>query len=133
MSTEEKKARLSRLLQDFQARHEMTARALARRIKVNPTSMSNYLDGTSYPTPETREKIAKAIGMTSSELESYLNDVPLQPLGTLEETLQDIRAMSDRDFHEVLSVVLERVRDDLRQSPESGRLATEPVSDAETR
>lgn len=116
MSTELKKVRLAQVLRAFQAEQGLSARELARRIKLNPTSLGNYLDGTSYPTPESREKIAKALRLTPTELERYLDDVPLQPIASLDQTLQDIRAMNPDDFQAVVEVVFARIQDDLRRA-----------------
>ncbi|HEY9697062.1 MAG TPA: helix-turn-helix transcriptional regulator [Trichocoleus sp.] len=114
MSTQEKKGRLSDLLREFRARHGLSSRALARRIGLNPTSLSAYLDGISYPSPDTREKIAKAIGMTPNELESYLDSVPIKPLQGVEQIKQDIKALNRAEFLEVAESVLERLLSDAK-------------------
>lgn len=114
LSTQEKKGRLSDLLREFRARHGLSSRALARRIGLNPTSLSAYLDGISYPSPDTREKIAKAIGMTPNELESYLDSVPIKPLQGVEQIKQDIKALNRAEFLEVAESVLERLLSDAK-------------------
>lgn len=114
MSLELQRARLSDLLRGYRTNNELSQRALARRLGINPTSLMAYLDATAYPLPDTRERIAKALGMTPGELEAYLNDVPMQPLNSLEQVKQDVRAMNPEDFLEIVEVVFRRLLEDSR-------------------
>ena len=114
MSIDQKKGRLASLLRDYRVRSNLTGRALAKHIGLNPTSLFSYIDEISYPTPETRAKIARAIGMTPPELEAHLDDIPVQPLQPAEQIKQDIRALNQEDFLEVIQVVFDRLLHEMR-------------------
>lgn len=109
VSFELQKQRLSELLREYRAQHNLTGRALAKRLGLNPTSLLNYVDQTAYPSTTTREKIAQVVGMTPLELEAYLNNFQVKPLRPVEQIKQDIRALGRDDFLEIAPVVLHRL------------------------
>jgi transcriptional regulator with XRE-family HTH domain len=122
MSSAEQKQKLADLLRDFRLKQNLSQRKLAARIGINPTSLTSYADGTSYPTPETRAKIAAAIGKTTPELEAYLNDVPVKPLAAMDQIKQDIRALSRAEFYEVAEVVAARMLEEMKKSVGCGSI-----------
>lgn len=111
-----KNDRLAALLQEFREKNNLTGRKLAAKLGISQTSILGYLDGSVYPGVEIRSQIATAIGMTLAELDAYLEDMPLEPINPLSQTLQDIRAMSREDFLAVVEVVFERIEDDLKRN-----------------
>ncbi|MBE9178644.1 helix-turn-helix transcriptional regulator [Oculatella sp. LEGE 06141] len=92
--------------------NNLSGRQLARRLGVSQPSALAYLDAVTYPSQETRESIAPVLNMTPVELESYLDDIPVQPQKLLDEVLQEIRAMGRDDFSEVARVVFDRLLDE---------------------
>lgn len=114
MSIDRQKERLAELLREYRQSHNLTGRALARHIKLNPASLASYMDQTSYPTPETRSKIARAINMTPAELEADLNRFAIEPLLGVEQIIQDVRALNRQDFLAVAAVVFERLLSDAK-------------------
>lgn len=121
MSLEPQKSKLAALLRDYRDQHNLTGRALAKKLGLNPTSLMNYLDEVGYPGPETREKIARGLGLTPPELESYLNNFDLKPLQPLEQIKQDIRSLSPSEFLEVARTVFDRLERDLHARTEPVR------------
>jgi transcriptional regulator with XRE-family HTH domain len=122
MSSAEQKQKLADLLRDFRLKQNLSQRKLAARIGINPTSLTSYADGTSSPTPETRAKIAAAIGKTTPELEAYLNDVRVKPLAAMDQIKQDIRALSRAEFYEVAEVVAARMLEEMKKSVGCGSI-----------
>lgn len=112
MSLEPQKEKLAALLKDYRDRHNLSGRAFAKKLGLNPTSLMSYLEEMTYPSAETRQRIARGIGMTPQELEAYLNDIPIKPINLLEQTIQDIRAMRREEFLVVAEVVFRRLLDE---------------------
>ncbi len=108
METGQKRERLASLLIDFAEKEGLSGHQLSRRIGVSQPSTRAYLDGVTYPSEETRRKIAKAMGLTFEEFQSKIDDTVVQRERTTEEVCREIRIMSDEDFVEVAGVVFER-------------------------
>lgn len=111
---QERKERLRKLLLDFMESNNLSGRQLARHLKISPTSVTGYLDGTTYPSAESRKAIAVALGRTPAELDAYLEDVPLIPENSADALIQDIRALNWEDFLRVVQAVWERLMDEVR-------------------
>lgn len=109
-----KKDRLSELLHAYKRQNNLSGRQLAKRLGVSQTSAQSYLDGTVFPGIEIRAQIARAVNMTPVEMEAYLDDVPVQPIQSVEQVKQEIRAMSQADFQEIVAAVFERIQNDLK-------------------
>lgn len=113
---EQQKEELANLLREFKIVHNLSGRELARRIGMNPATVASWIDKTSYPTPESRHKIARALKMTPVELESRLVNIAVQSSAPLEQVKQEIRAMNRRDFQDVVATVFDRIQHDLARS-----------------
>jgi len=114
LANQEKKERLAALLNAYLAAENISSRELARRLKLNPTSISSYLQAVSLPSEKTRETIARLLKMTPRELEAELNAVALQPEREVEQLKRDIRLLEHREFLEVAEVVIERLLSEMR-------------------
>lgn len=108
MEIEERREKLASLLIDFAEREGLSGHQLAKRIGVSQPSARAYLDGVTYPSEESRRKIAKGMGLTFEEFQSKIDGTPVQRQRSTDEVCKEIRIMSDEDFAEVAAVVFER-------------------------
>lgn len=125
MPTIEDKAKLAQILSDYMKSNGISSAAFVRRTGVSRGSLNNWLDGTVYPQKESREIIAREMGMTIEEFDSQITGIPLEQTRNTVEILQDIRSMPLSDFILVLRVCFERILMELTklvaQSDQSGK------------
>lgn len=104
------KRRLSEMLLSVIREMGVSGRELARLAGVNPGSMQNYLTGDSFPTKESREKIAHGIfGVSLEELDARIEDRPVQRQSKVDDICREIRLMSDEEFLEVFDEMSRQV------------------------
>lgn len=112
-----KRDRLSELLREYMRRENLSGRKLAQRLKLSQPTVLAYLDGVTFPSEETRQRIAEVLGLTLTEFDARLEDSPVQPQLSLSLLKQEIRAMSREDFAQIARVVFDRLLSEMETSP----------------
>lgn len=105
---QEKRERLAAILREYMRRENLSGRKLAQRLELSQPTVLAYLDGVTFPSEETRQRIATVLQMTLTELDAQLNASVVEPQFTLDLVKQEIRAMSPDDFSEIMRVVFDR-------------------------
>jgi transcriptional regulator with XRE-family HTH domain len=95
MSDQKQRERLATLLGEMQG--DLSQRAFARQLRINYASLSSYMFGEQFPETKNLEKIAAAKRWTREELEAFLESRTVQPKRSLDEVLQEVRAMPPQD------------------------------------
>ena len=95
MSDQKQRERLATLLNEMQG--DLSQRAFARRVRINYASLSSYMLGEQFPETKNLEKIAAAKGWTREEMEAFLANRPVEPKRSLDEVLQEVRAMPPQE------------------------------------
>lgn len=109
LNQQQRKERLAAKLSRYLEESNISGRELARRLKLNPTSIHLYLQAVSFPGEEARDAIANLFKITPEELEAELNGTPLKSRGKVEELKQDIRLLEQVEFFEIAEAVAERL------------------------
>lgn len=112
-----KKDRLANLLREYMRQENLSGRKLAQRLKLSQPTVLAYLDGVTFPSEETRQRIAEVLGLTLAEVDARLEDSPVQPQITVSLLKQEIRALNREDFAQVAQVVFDRLLAELETSP----------------
>jgi transcriptional regulator with XRE-family HTH domain len=107
MSDQRQRERLSALLGEMQG--DLSQRAFARQLNINYASLSSYMLGEQFPEARNLEKIATAKGWTREELEALLENRAVQQKRSLDEILQEVRAMPPQDALTVAKTALDVV------------------------
>lgn len=116
MKPEQYRRRLASHLLRVMEQNGWSASELSRRSGINTTSMNSYIAAMSFPTKESREKIAHGIfGVSLEELDAAIEDRPIQQHSTAQDVCREIRLMGDEDFLIVHTEVCRQVPTRLRR------------------
>jgi transcriptional regulator with XRE-family HTH domain len=124
MNRLEKAQLLGEILRTFLKSKGWSARDLTRSSDVDPSSISAYLQGITFPEKENREKLAKAMQISSDELDAQLGLTVAKPKSKVDEICRDIRLLNDDEFAQVADTVFERISRKLREGKKPGRKRT---------
>ena len=108
VSQQLRKERLSKLLIEYCAKHNLSGNRLAKVLQVSQTSAQAYLDGVTFPGEDIRRRIADLVGMTFEELKAKLDNQQIATELSVEDICQEIRAMDLADFLQVYQMVAAR-------------------------
>jgi transcriptional regulator with XRE-family HTH domain len=110
MKSEEYRQRLADKLSQVMRDNGWSASELSRRSGINTTSMNSYVAAMSFPTKESREKIAHGIFEISlEELDAEIENRPVQRQSNAEDVCREIRLMDDNEFLAIHSEVSKQV------------------------
>jgi transcriptional regulator with XRE-family HTH domain len=109
MGNLEQRQRLKQLLLAHVKSQGLTGHGLGRKMGVSQAAAQTWLNGTAYPSRESRELIAGELGLSYEELQAHLEGRAIAAPKTADEVCRDIRLLSREDLPKVARVLTERM------------------------
>lgn len=110
MSRQSQKENLSKLLIKHCQDKNLSGNQLAAKLGVSQPSAQAYLDGRTYPSEDTRKRIAKELGITPRELQAKIDGSVIDRDLSADDLAQEIRSLPDSEFYaKIAPVVFDRI------------------------